>query len=1409
MTNFRVLLFLLISFIPLGLMAQLSFEEIEITGKDDVIFNPRLFDHENLDLDQDGDFDILVYSSFTIVWYENRDGAGDFSSAKMIYNSDSSFILNMKIGDLDGDDDIDIVGVRNGTIGWLTNQGDGSFSDFNIIDENFNISAFLMEINDIDGDDDNDILLHLSEGVVWYENLDGLGTFANQEVIIPPFNSFGSSVFLLEDVNGDFKIDIVLFDTLLDQISWYENLGNMTFSAALPFHANLNLGPTILKKVDIDGDANADFIAGGFNNLIWYEFDGIGELSRTSISIEDLNVRSLISTDFDADGDQDLLYYDGDGLFWSENNDGMGTFSTPNMIDSKFCIRCSNITDNRLATGDFDGNGTIDVIASIFSERIGTIFRYSNSDGQGAFDTRKIISDYPFKSAIESMDVDNDGDLDLLVKGSGYYSSIYKNLDGNGNFDRQEAFSGADLLKDSRPIDIDNDGDLDIVSIRDSPNANLVWYENINGSGIFKNAQVINSTIEINIQSTIGDIAVGDIDKDGYQDFVLVQGKDNETVSWLRNENGSGTFSLPIEVGTNVDRPSSVKLGDIDGDGDLDLVVFEGFTGLVKWFKNVDGKGSFAPAVILPNSAAFRGLCLADLDQDNDLDVITFGRDIKWHENTDGAGNFSSPIVVGNPSEFIQFVEIADLDGDFDQDVVWKSWDKKGVFWYENLTGNEDFSAEIPIFISDRPEVNPVTALGDFNGDFKIDIAHADQYEYKVILDTYTPDRLVVLLNEGEQGNQIIGEVKNDLNATGCDGNDPLINNLMITASNGVDSYSTFTLPNGLYSLSVGEGTYTTTVSGALPTYYGASPAEHEFTFNGIGTTESGDFCIEAQQVVNDLEVQLFPLLEVRPGFATRYLLTYKNVGTTVLEGEINLNFNESALNFIEASEAPSAILAGALTFDIGTLLPFESNSIQANFLVEPPPTVTIDDLLVTSANGTITGEDDFLENNESILKQVVIGSYDPNDIVVLEGSQILLEDADDYLHYIIRFQNTGTADAINVKVENILDSNLDWTTFQLESLSHSGRVEIKNGSKVKFIFNTINLPDSTNDEPNSHGFIAYKVKPKNNINIGDIILNKANIFFDFNPPIITNTVNTMVILEYEDDDNDSINNNIDQCPNTPLGETVDSVGCSQSQLDDDNDGINNNIDQCPNTPLNAAVDIKGCILFPENNLNIQTIGETCPNKNNAKIIISANETHNYTASLNGTNYNFTTDLIIDNLTSGNHELCITVASEFYEQCYTIALAEGTTISGNSSSNKSGEVFINIEKGTAPYSVFVNGHVVWQTELSSFSVNASHGDIIEIATSRVCEGKLSQKVNLTSEILAYPNPTNGDVEVNLPITQKEVIIELYTIQSQLISTHSYLVKNGKVNLNLKNQPKGIYFAKVLIEEPVLLKILKK
>lgn len=228
---------------------------------------------------------------------------------------------------------------------------------------------------------------------------------------------------------------------------------------------------------------------------------------------------------------------------------------------------------------------------------------------------------------------------------------------------------------------------------------------------------------------------------------------------------------------------------------------------------------------------------------------------------------------------------------------------------------------------------------------------------------------------------------------------------------------------------------------------------------------------------------------------------------------------------------------------------------------------------------------------------------------------------------------------------------------------------------------------------------------------------------------------------------------------------------------------------------------------IPSDNFNIEVISETCPNKNNGKIIISANETYNYVAIINGVEYNFTNDLTIEDLAPDIYELCITIPPGSYEQCYFIELPEGVSISGRSS-EESGRVSINIDKGTAPYKVLVNGKLVLQTFSTSFSIDVQHGDSVEVKTDKACEGSFSKMIDLVDEVIAYPNPTTGDFEIAIPINLENITIDLYTIHSQLISSTSYSVVNGKIQLSLKEKPTGLYLIRIYLDNPVMLKLIK-
>ena len=173
-------------------------------------------------------------------------------------------------------------------------------------------------------------------------------------------------------------------------------------------------------------------------------------------------------------------------------------------------------------------------------------------------------------------------------------------------------------------------------------------------------------------------------------------------------------------------------------------------------------------------------------------------------------------------------------------------------------------------------------------------------------------------------------------------------------------------------------------------------------------------------------------------------------------------------------------------------------------------PTVNLNDIITNSATITAGVNEVNLLNNTSTASQIVVGSYDPNDKMESHGEKILISNftADDYLYYTIRFENTGTANATNVIVNDVLDAQLDETSVRMVDASHSYILR-RNNSQLSWTFENIDLPVSIPNTMLGKGYITFKVKPKAGYAVGDIIPNTASIFFDSNPAIVTNTFNT------------------------------------------------------------------------------------------------------------------------------------------------------------------------------------------------------------------------------------------------------------------------------------------------------------
>ena len=232
--------------------------------------------------------------------------------------------------------------------------------------------------------------------------------------------------------------------------------------------------------------------------------------------------------------------------------------------------------------------------------------------------------------------------------------------------------------------------------------------------------------------------------------------------------------------------------------------------------------------------------------------------------------------------------------------------------------------------------------------------------------------------------------------------------------------------------------------------------------------------------------------------------------------------------------------------------------------------------------------------------------------------------------------------------------------------------------------------------------------------------------------------------------------------------------------------------------------------VLPADNFTVETKAETCLNKNNGEIIITAAQTYNYAARINGVNYNFTNNsLTVPNLASGNYTICITIDGKTFEQCYNMTINKGATLAGKSTFS-SDKLSIEITEGTFPYQVFINGSPQFETESAHFTVAVEQGDLLEVKSAKACEGIYTKKiVGEMENAVGYPNPTQDLFTILTPTSKKKIIIELYSTTGQLISKESYAVVDQKVQLDVEKLASGIYIAKVDLENPVNITVIKK
>ncbi|MBK8498244.1 MAG: T9SS type A sorting domain-containing protein [Flavobacteriales bacterium] len=321
--------------------------------------------------------------------------------------------------------------------------------------------------------------------------------------------------------------------------------------------------------------------------------------------------------------------------------------------------------------------------------------------------------------------------------------------------------------------------------------------------------------------------------------------------------------------------------------------------------------------------------------------------------------------------------------------------------------------------------------------------------------------------------------------------------------------------PGGNYALTAIDGTYATEL------FYGSYDLDATFAnydilcpalpapFTLDAVTPSATIDLAAEPTFGpDVRATLYSGVH-RPGFAVSYWVTVQNDGPYAFSDlVVDLNY-DPILTFTSAQGGGAWVAAGHVQWTALALAPFESVTYEVHLAVPNIPAL-IGTTMTGTATVTPTPVDSDPSNDTYSITRTVVNSYDPNDKLARTSSQAsdayYFLDIDTYIDYTVRFQNTGTAEAINVTVNDTISDLLDMVSLEILGASHPFTAQILTGRVLSFTFANIMLPDSTSDLLGSQGFVSFRLKPISGLPVLTGIPNTADIYFDFNDPIRTNT---------------------------------------------------------------------------------------------------------------------------------------------------------------------------------------------------------------------------------------------------------------------------------------------------------------
>jgi uncharacterized repeat protein (TIGR01451 family) len=939
---------------------------------------------------------------------------------------------------------------------------------------------------DLDGDGDMDVITGAENALAWFRNEDGMGGFSDP-IIIPTDSKDILHVHAV-DQDGDGDQDLLFVSGNTFKIAWLENLdgaGNFSSEKAI---ANIASTFSYAYSADLDGDGDQDLICTAGGSILWFKhLDGMGNFGpQTLISSTTNPAKWVFAEDLDGDGDKDLVCgrsansTGGVGLF--KNLDGQGTFGSEIHINN-------TVGANAIVPADVDGDGNTDIVA------VGNygLFWHKNTNGSGNFGPMQLIQSLSGNpKALSAADFDGDGDIDLAAASeSGTAIIWFKNLDGQSF----TAYSTGFLQTLSTVVtsDLNGNGSPDLLSINGLYN-HLVWFDNMNGA--------FGNPIYLYKEGAFPESAFpSDLDGDGDQDIVATYTYYFEgEIFWYENENAAFEIAQPIYQ--TLGHPENSSAADIDGDGDQDILVFQNTSkDSIKWLENLGGSGNFAaPEAMIPTEGPGK-ILPGDLDNDNVPDLVILSKNgIFWVREE--AGSFAIQAYFQNlPTDKSSGAFITDFDGDGDNDVL-TAYTPTGqnakISWFENLDGQGNFGSEVILATAPNNAGSWAVLAADFDGDGDKDLLISSDY-------------LIWLENLATSLPRIEGLVFWDQNENGIqDGPEEVGLNdqkLQLTPPD----MTTFSL-NGGYSFNSLFGYYDVT---CIPSPLWALTTDATQDANlQTPLVSLPPFGLKALAPVHTGEADISSGL-VRCNRGAPFWISCHNQGNTFLHGTLTLTI-DPLTTVLNSIPAPDLTDGNTLTWNLSSLPPTYTEQIRLILMMpsedyagETLAFQAVMDMLDSGGNPAVTDTYTYTPQLRC--------AVDPNDKLVEpnipeEENYTLFGDT---LRYTVRFQNTGNDTAFTVRIVDQLSPDLDPASFRLIASSHPCSASLDAHGKLVFLFENILLPDSTTNEPESHGFVKFGILPHAGLPENTVISNDANIFFDANAPILTNAVTNILVSAY------------------------------------------------------------------------------------------------------------------------------------------------------------------------------------------------------------------------------------------------------------------------------------------------------